>query len=39
MVAIPQSLFQALSLDTAVMLLIAFFLLLQLHQCYPGFPL
>lgn len=38
MLVITQSLFQALSLDTAVILLIAF-LLLQLHQCYPGFPL
>lgn len=39
MLVITQSLFQALSLDTAVISLIAFFLLLQLHQCYPGFPL
>lgn len=34
-----HSVFQALSLDIKPVLLKTFFLLLQLHQCYPGFPL
>lgn len=34
-----HSVFQALSLDTKPVLLKTLFLLLQLHQCYPGFPL